>query len=140
MVEIAVRDFIANIRKNGLPQGFGDLFASTTKRTAHKLDSTFLKNGERIYLSDDPEDFNGIEYACAFGQGLINSGAIYKPSGNGDALLISLYATTWSLNDDYRLPIPEIADRLETDFERRLDDILTFEEFDYSPWIKEPVA
>ena len=120
MVKITVGEFIRNIRKNGLPKTRRNLFQNTD---GHKYNSL---------------PFNKIHAACAFGQGLINSKAYFNPAINEDLFLRSFYDSVWGLNDEF-LPnytLEQIADILEEKYSTQLNRVLTFESFDYTPYLE----
>ncbi len=142
-VELTVREFIENIRKNGLDKAQGSLFIQTddvrffeSKREFEWLNSEHLN-----------KEMSPIQYACAFGQGLINSNAAFDANnspGNQSApeqsleLIDNIYHATWLFNDNnFGASMGQVADYLLYEFEDDLDEVLTFPYFDYSPFLPE---
>jgi len=119
-VDITVEDFIENIRKNGLLKITG---------------SFFWYADEPYSVNDYRADKGSIIGACAFGQGLINSGAQYDFDSD-DELVARLYHETYHLNDDFRetfsLSFDEIANRLLELFKGDLNTFIRFEAADWS--------
>ena len=137
-VYLTTREFIENIRKNGLPQGAEYLFSTVVEHTdyaesSHQSSAEGFDTGEKIVQ------------ACAFGQGLINSNAAFDAShspGNSASpnwdeleLVDKLYHDTWNLNDDAGYSMDEIADILLTTYAEELDEEIWFDYFDYQPYL-----
>lgn len=125
-----LRDFIDAIRKNGLKQNKGHLFAYSLETVPFAV-----TNYGKFIPSDGV-----ITGACAFGQGLINLG-IDRPDGIGisSSLMGSFYDRVWRLNDYEDRTPEEIANMLEEEFGVYLDREFLAEEFDYTPLLKEKI-
>lgn len=108
--EITIREYIAAIRKNGYRKANGKMF--TYKAT---------KNNE------PPTE---IYAACAMGQAQINLG-IFNPRTLGQLSYDSTPAGEFltqrvvTLNDRFKLKLPQIADILEKEFQESLYDVAT---------------
>lgn len=140
-VNITVREFIDNIRKNGLPKTTGVLFyVELGPETQSEWAEDEYNNPLNLELGDT------ITMVCAFGQGLVNSNAAFDPdSPEFGELEKRVYDETWRLNDKSTLTYPdkipnlsfeEIANKLEVTFEDNLHDILVFPYFDYAPFLE----
>lgn len=123
-VDITVRDFIENIRKNGLPKVTGGFFKYEESSFADLIENEYSTNKGKIIA------------ACAFGQGLINSGAIYEFEGEYDDIPNRLFRRTYTYNDDFDWTFAQIADRLLEVFEIHLDTYIRFRAVDYTDLVE----
>lgn len=127
MKTVTVREFIEAVRKNGFKQITGNLFQSRYPQN-------------HIDEGNYPPPNTKIIGACAYGQALINLGIDKPVDLSYGSIQGRIYSGIWRLNDGFYGPIynlQEIADKLENEFKDELDEILEFEEFDYTPYLEE---
>lgn len=121
--KVKVQDIINAIRQNGYKQGIGAYF----RDSFHIRLDGYLKEPEK----------HQIHEACAMGQAVINLGIDREPVVHS-ATFQTFYGSVIRLNDSARYTPQMIADTLDnqlsTEFKNR---VLTFEEFDYEPYMKE---
>jgi len=99
--EIKVKDMIAAIRQNGLKQAFGHLF---------------------VYEDNlDPDTLNA---ACALGQAMINLDLRGKSFRSPDYGGVDMVENIVYLNDSKMYSLPQIADRLEEIYSKRMEGIV----------------
>lgn len=129
-VEITIGQFIDNIEKNGLPKANNHLFG--------------LDNG--VNTSNADYLYNGLKVtaACAFGQGLINSGAIiYTEFLHNNPVVTELYEYTYQYNDTlFRndTHFHNVCSELRELYTDRLDEVIELDAFDYSGFLGENYA
>lgn len=125
IVTITVRDFIENIRKNGLPKTQVFFFRTKDDGTAADHVGYFKDSNKKIGS------------ACAMGQGFINSNMnpLGSPNESEDPVLWRLYVYVYEANDNTDWSFAEIADRALNFFAQDLDETFSRPYFDYTPYI-----
>lgn len=140
---ITVRDFLAQVRRDGLRKAIGAEFKlAFGDDPANEWGALFVDN---VVAYLERREDSKIGSACAMGQGFINSGVrepVRDEDFNTSPTYSHVYGVVSSLNDSRQqnLTIEEVADSattilVDTHGEAFLDEVMEFEVFDYTPYL-----
>jgi len=127
MKTITVGELIDAVEKNGYPKITGTLFRQKPRgKQLWFIGKTAYT--DRSIITED----STIGAACAIGQACINLG-ITQPRGHD--------VINWIIrkNDRTAMSVSEIGKAARIKFANRLEERIPVSEFDYSPFLKEPI-